>query len=564
MTDKLTPFLAFLVLILLLADRAGAHGLDQEVENLSDDEVGVYVDDEPYTVGELKILLTVREAPYRRSEYIFFGIADLANMGYQDPVYRTLAVEARREGYSLDEEEKAKIDAKARDMARNVLYRREILEGIPYPEPGVLEELYEEVKDGVLRMDERWIMREIHLPITDPDFEETAPRIIRETWNRLEEGESFLSLMDEVNPPGTRNTARIIHPESDTELTDEVREAFLSIENRQYSEPFRSPRGYHIVYRQMRIPADYIPFESAREYLLEEHRNRLRNQRVEDFFRPMVMDRNLVQPHLANLQSRGYLALDDDIAVRVGGRAIYRRELAAAIGWKFSPEVTHGETRFRELALHMGPIQEALLDIMVEEENILDSPDIVYYREAAETTLLVRKYLRSRYFPEDLTREEIGGFFRANRETFPTMPLVWGFREMASVPGMDTGSLIESGADYSAVEDYFEGLAAIDNIVVVPGERETWDGISLINFGEEDRERILRLATEGGVSLEIERELADILVVERVEGVNYPLEVDEVKVRELLKIEKFHWFVDETIRQLAHQAGHTLEAVFPM
>lgn len=542
------------------------HGLEQEVENLSDDEIGVLVDGEPYTVGQLKILLTVREAPYRRSEYIFFGISDLANMGYQDPIYRILVEDARREGYTLTEEEREKIEAKCRDMARNVLFRREILEGIPTPDRETLEAIYEEVKDDVLRMDERWIKREIFLPIEEQDFEEKAGETIREAWDRLDAGETFVSLMEEYNPPGTRNTARIIVPDADTELPEAIREAFLAIDNRTYSEPIRSPRGYHIVYRQMLIPADYIPFESAREYLLEQYSEQVRSQRIDDFFRPMVMNRNLVQPHLANLQSRGYLALDDDIAVRVGGRAILRRELAAAAGWRLSPEVRHGETRFREAAVHMGPIQEALLDLIVKEEGLMDSPDIVYYREAVETTLLVRKYLHSRYDPseDELTRDEIGGFFRGNRETFPTDPIIRGYRKSILVPGMQSANLLERGAGYEVVEDFLEGLRVMDDIESTIQERVEIEGVGFSEFSEEERDRLLSIGSGGGVSMDLVNELADVLVIDSIEGLDFPQPEDEVKVRELLKIEKFHWFVDRTVRDLAVQEGYTLEPVFPM
>ncbi|MCC5877027.1 MAG: peptidyl-prolyl cis-trans isomerase [Candidatus Sumerlaeia bacterium] len=550
----------------LLPGISPGHGLEQEVENLDDNEVGVYVDGEPYTVGQLKILLTVREAPYRRSEYIFFGISDLANMGYQDPIYRILVEDARREGYTLTKEEREKINAKCRDMARNVLFRREILEGIPTPDRDALEEIYEEVKDQVLRMDERWIIREIFLPIGEEDFEEKAGKTIQEAWERLEDGETFVSLMEEYNPPGTRNTARIIIPDADTEMPEAVREAFLGLDNRTYSKPIRSTRGYHLVYRQMRIPSDYIPYESAREYLLEQYREQVRNQRIDDFFRPMVMDRNLVQPHLANLQSRGYLALDDDIAVRVGGRPIMRRELAAAAGWHFSAEVRHGETSFREAAVRMGPIQEALLDLMVEEESLIDSPDIVYYREAVETTLLVRKYLRSKYDPEkdELTREEIGGFFRGNRETFPTDPLIWGFRKSLLVPGMSSANLLEKDGSYTDVENFLEGLRVMDGIEATLQERVELEGVGFSEFTEEERDRLLAVGSSGGVSMELVNELADVLVIDRIEGLDYPQPADEVKVRELLKIEKFHWFVDRTVRDLAGQKGYTLEPVFPM
>lgn len=546
---------------LSLASAAMGHGLDGEVELLDDDTAVVAVNGREYTAGELKLLLSIRVAPYIRGEYLFFGVADLANTGFQDPGYRAIALEARREGVTLTGEQEARIEHRAREMARGALYRREVLDKLTAPEMDDLKALYEELKDSHLTVEERMVLREIHIPADAEGFEENASATAAEIWERLEAGEGFTALMGECNPPGTRSAPRMIVPSRGDETETQIAEVFRALGDGEYSRPFRTERGYHLIERQMHMDEGHVPLLSALDFLEERHLIDQKRRRIEAFFRPLIEDPAIFRPHVANLQSRGALALDDDVVARVHGRPLYRKDVAGSQGWQLSPEVPHSEEYFRELAVHAGPVQNALLDHIIDRDGLMDAPEIRLYKEAAEVTHLVRNHLRAVYDPAEhpVSDEEIGGYFRSNRETFPTDPRLWGRELEISVPGLESATLSEAGGDLSDVENFLEGLREIEGLEPVILDRRPLEGTPLSTLDEEARERVLALPPSGGVCLRIEDASGRAFVVNRWEGRDHPLPADAGVIRSYLEGEKFHRFVEA--RVLERSAETTIEGL---
>lgn len=532
-----------------LVVQAAAHGLDSEVEALANDLPVVIVNEREYTAGELKLLLAIRVAPYIRGEYLFFGVADLVNTGFQDPGYRAIAEEARAEGVRLTGEQEEQIEREARQVARRALYRREVLDRITPPTNEELEELYEELKDTHLRLEERLVVREIHIPVESENFEETAADRAEQAWRRLEEGADFAAVMEEYNPPGMLPAPRMIVPSLEDEASAHIARVFHDLENREYSRPFRTERGYHLIQRQLYMGPGLVPLESAREFLEERHRIKETRGRIEAFFRPMVEDPALFRPHVTNLQSTGALALDDDVVARVEGRPLTRKAVTNSLGWRFSREIAHSAEYFLEMAVHSGAVQDALLDHLIDRDGLLDTPEISFQREAAEVTHLVHNYMEGLYDPEEhpVGREEIGGYFRSNRETFPAPPLLWGKELEISVPGIDSATLSEPGGALADLEEFLEGLHEIEGVEPVVVERRLLEGMPITALDEELQGFARMLPSGGGVHLEVLDETGRALIINRWEGLDYPLPKDEAVIRSYLEIEKFHRFVEDEV-----------------
>src|SRR5690606_26349011 len=100
---------------------------------------------------------------------------------------------------------------------------------------------------------------------------------------------------------------------------------------------------------------------------------------------------------------------------------------------------------------------------------------------------------------------------------------------------MDSASLVEAGAGMETVERFFEGLRELEGIDAQLSEPEILDGTSIGVYTEAERERILATKAGGGVNLLLEDGRADIFIIHRIEGLDYPLPQDEQGVIELLE-----------------------------
>ena len=381
------------------------HGFEALVQQLDDDDVAALVDDRVVTVGELKLLLSLRTAPYRKGDFLSFGVYDLIQTAREDSIYQDLAVQAVELGLQLAPEEEEQIARMTRDFARREIFKENILRKLKRPSIEELQKVYDAHRDDKFRTTEKLVYRIATVPHESTAGNE-APPSLRSAIKRLEAGASFSQVVDSIEGNVEPNTVRLHTTGESLELPPEVVESFHSLSNRRYSQPFKSTEGWHLLYRQLHVPASHIPFESLISLLVEMHESAQKRELVPAFFRLHPLSAELLLVRSENLLSRGDLALDDDILATVGGHSFTRRILMDAMGWALAKDARISPEEFREIALQSGPIQRALLDEIVDREGWLQRERILFYARKARETLLARKVIMQEINLESLEPDD--------------------------------------------------------------------------------------------------------------------------------------------------------------
>ncbi len=403
-------FVASLIAATAFAPRVSeGHGLDVALAQVRDDEVAALVNGDGVTVGQLKIMLGLRTAPYRKDEYIYFNLQDLMNCSRESVAYRMFAEKARSEGISLSEKQQKELDEKVHQFELRQLYRDKVLNRIDPPTEEMLRGLYDNIKEEFFRNSEKMILREMVFPFYAPSDEEKAKERAEEARALLEGGQPFVSVARKVLGPQTSAEAMTLSPSSTDGRAVVYIEKFQALEDGEFSEPFRTEDSWRIIYRQFQIPANYIPFESTREILVDMYNENKRDEMIREFYSRLASDPVLFSVYTENLASQGELALDSDPMVSINGEDVTREELSSAAGWWMSKEVPISESSFRELAQNFGPVQEKLAAYVAEKENYENHPVVNYYRETVEETWLAREYLMRQISDEEIepTQEDI-------------------------------------------------------------------------------------------------------------------------------------------------------------
>lgn len=375
-------------------ERAAAHGFEQYLANLDDTVAAGTVNGEEMSVGRMKSLLALRTPPPNGDEFLFFGVPELLEAGREAPAWSHFAQQARDGGIALDAEEARHVDAQTRDFAERMLFRQSILGSETRPTVESLREEYDRRKDTEFFMPERFIVKEIFVPFRDGTPPEETEKRARDLAARFAAGEAFGDIQKEAVGNANVAAARIIVPGADGEVTPaEVIETVRGLADRATSEPFASAIGWHIVQRQLHIPQSHMPFEAVFQLLLDEWVVNARDEAIRAWFLPFAKNSELVRINTQYLLNTGALALDRDVLLSVGAREFTRAELKAAAGWRLNPDAPLTEATFLAIAAELGPVQHELLNRALDERGTMGDPEVLFYRQAAEDTVLARKFI---------------------------------------------------------------------------------------------------------------------------------------------------------------------------
>lgn len=370
-----------------------SHGFGAMVLELQDDEVVAIVNETPMTVGQLKMLISLRTAPYRQGNYLFFALNDLLETARQAPSYTQLAGQAKAEGITLSDSQHTQLETLVQRYAHRRLYEKHIAEKIENPPMAMLKTIYEEVKEEKFKTSEKFIVRDIYISFGEDTPPEVTDEKIQQAWNDLEGGMPFLTAMENYLPEDASKSARILVPSQDPSISPDLLEVYSSLRNRTYSKPIKTEDSWHIYYLQLHIKEVFIPFESTLSKVTELYEQRSREDKIHAFFASMIQDPELFRLDPGNLENKGDLALNSDVLMIVGGTPLTRQDLIDAGGWFLSQDTRHSKDYLKNIAPRLGPVQRALLDILVEEENIREDSSLQFFQTAAKETFLARNLL---------------------------------------------------------------------------------------------------------------------------------------------------------------------------
>ncbi len=412
---KLRQYLCALSLIFIAPASITAHSFINEINLLSDTQEGMLVNNRIYTVGELKVLVSMRTFTRDNNQSLVLGLNELIRAGETSISYSKLAESARERGLEVTESETKTIEERIKDYQNRLLFAMEVEDKIGQPTQEQIKELYTEEKES-FRVKEKIILREIIFPFEDEEGKKAAITSAEKVYERLESGEPFARLQREVHGP-SNTRIQVLTPEEDSTLSPRLLDAFRDLSDKVYTEPIETDEGIHIIYRQLYIPPNYLPLESVQETLIDRWRSNRRANLIEEFFTGFTDSPDYWLIDGANLMNSGILATNKDVMVRIGDQEITRGELRNAAGWSLSPSIPMTPGLFERIATRTGVVQNALLSLYAEKEGLDNLDKISFFENKMRETFLARHELELRISERigEPTGKELQDYYWRNR-----------------------------------------------------------------------------------------------------------------------------------------------------
>lgn len=387
--SKTATHLLLLVCALGLMPSGGSsHGLELSVQQLNDSEAAGLVGERVLDVGEVKTLLAIRSAKYRPGATLMYGMRDLAEQVHFHPAYEHYKAVARERGLELSGSDEEYLAEQTLAFARQLLFEREIRSRIPDPTLEMLRELYEEVKTEYFSTPERLLLQKATVrPLDEADSEKWRDKL-HELSERITSGEQAEVLLREH---GLAVRSLVLYPDQapDTELVTLLR----GIEDRTALPPRKEDGAWVLYVRRLGLPSGHVPFQSALESLVDLFRFREQDRLVREYLIELAEKPGLIRLLDANLAAEGILALDSDGLLVVAGEIVTRGELRKALGWRLESIGLMDRHELIELMASTGVVQHRLANHLIQDQNLLERPEVRFFRDQLEATMLARMVL---------------------------------------------------------------------------------------------------------------------------------------------------------------------------
>lgn len=267
----------------------------------------------------------------------------------------------------------------------------------------------------------------VMVPMGAEKVEEVA-RKARQIHERLKAGEEFVALQTEFLEGEGTPPLMNIRPEADSKpILPEIREAFLALENNQFSEPIRTKHGYQILYRISYQPKAYTPLDDLRPRL----RSLLQNQRRQEVFEGIMEQlwkaEDSVEIDQAVLSNVFDPAMEMEVIMQIGDVKYIGSQFVRDFGAQVGEESTLEERRAALVGLPM--VQRHLVNRDIDRQKIREKPT---YKQRAG--MITDRYYATYYMNELLremvtepAEEEVAALYEERKEQLRKTPAaeVW-------------------------------------------------------------------------------------------------------------------------------------------
>ncbi len=258
------------------------------------------------------------------------------------------------------------------------------------------------------------------VPLSDERAQEVKDRI-DEAWQALEDGKTFEEVsMEYSENPNPGRVFSVYPTRQDRPMLETLSEAFMELEDGEYSKPVRTRHGSQIVGRDSYRPEGYRTFEEVKGRLESSFKNNQVQGLVADFFKESVNDPDITLVNVDNLKLPVEEAKADDVLVTIGDKDFTRGDIAKATRDKSAEEKYRDEDEFRDLLTSIRQVQGELVSAKMEKLNLMEAPEVQMVEKFITETYLANNYLSERLEEEvkEVPDSEIEEFYNENQETF--------------------------------------------------------------------------------------------------------------------------------------------------
>lgn len=253
------------------------------------------------------------------------------------------------------------------------------------------------------------------VPVTG-EREAPAREKIEEALAALDEGMDFEEAAHKFSENERPGELWVIRPaEQERPIMDELRDAFFSLEDGEYSEPLRTRHGFQIVQRVSYTPEGYRELtDRLRSSLASEIRNQRTAELSQQFLDTLTADPELVVVHADVLGAEE--TYDDDVLLTIGGEDITRAEFFDLPGSGL--DVTTEEA----LRSRLPQARAALVPLVrgyLRQGGFLDLPEVRRFEEALRESYVAEQYLAHAAEGEiTITSEMAERYYNENPDEF--------------------------------------------------------------------------------------------------------------------------------------------------
>lgn len=232
---------------------------------------------------------------------------------------------------------------------------------------------------------------EILLVPVSGEKEIPAREKIEEAHAALEAGEDFEEVAKRFSENERKGELWVIRPaDQERPIMDELRDAFFSLEDGEFSEPLRTRHGFQIVERVSYAPEGYRELDARLRNTLS---NELRNQRTSElsqqFLDALTQDEALVVVHTDALEAEE--TYDEDVLLTIAGVDITRAEFFGSLPGSGLDVTTEEALRQR-----LPQSRAALFPLIrgyLREAGYLDLPGVKRFEQGIRESYLAERYL---------------------------------------------------------------------------------------------------------------------------------------------------------------------------
>ncbi len=283
-----------------------------------------------------------------------------------------------------------------------------------------------------------------------PDANAAVEERAREAWQRLEDGENFEAVARDVSENETPGRLISIRPAKDDKpINDELRAAFLALENGAWSEPFRTRHGWQIVKRERYTPETITPVERVEARIRNTLISDGRRERYDALMREALAEYTGIAIDAEALAAAEDPSMADEVIFQLGDVKYTGANFARDFGDRVTPETPADERR--ALLAETSVLQRALGEWDRARRNIADTD---LYKQAAKCVGDI--YYANQWLDDtvqnaelEIPEESVAAKYEELRDMLKTLPAA-DISRITIYP--------EIGADASAV-DFQEAMA---------------------------------------------------------------------------------------------------------
>ncbi|MGF1571533.1 MAG: peptidylprolyl isomerase [Sumerlaeia bacterium] len=270
----------------------------------------------------------------------------------------------------------------------------------------------------------------------------------QEAYSKLSQGENFEDIAKEFGDNNSKGVPVKLMPEkADRPLLPEFVEAFHSVEDGDFTEPFKTKHGFQILQRVSYTPKGYKPLNEVRA----EIQTRVETIRRNDLYQKLIADLwaeydeiEINEDALMNGEKPEY---ENEILFRIDDFNFPGSMLKRDFGNKLTPGMTFAERR--ALLAAVPSVSRAVTKWDIQRNNLTESEIYQERRELVDASIMFTTYQRyymNELHPFDPSEEEYQAKYDELAAQFANLPVaeVW---QISVAPPEGTDDSTQAGVD---------------------------------------------------------------------------------------------------------------------